>query len=377
MTRRTALHPRLSRPRALAALGVAVGVVALHALLLGRLPQTPGPARAGLAALQVRQVWRPLAMPAMARDAPTLGLPPARPSLAPLPAPRVAAATPRIPPAATPRVPASAPIAVAAAATPKVPAAATRLSTTDTGTPAAVAAPAGALIDITDITESTQAAGQPPPVYATQLPPAVTLQYAVRRAGPTRPGLQAELRWRPDDGRYTLSLGFAAIGWASMGALDLHGLAPERHVETRRGRELRAVNFQRDSARITFSGPPAQHALLPGVQDRLSWMLQLPAVIAANPGLAEAGAEVLLQVVSVRGDAAVWRFAVQGREDIDLPAGMVAGALHLRREPQRPYDTRVDVWLDPARHHLPVRVHLQTRAEGEGIDFTLLHVSQP
>ena len=369
MTRRTALHPRLSRPRALAALGVAVGVVALHALLLGRLPQTPGPARAGLAALQVRQVWRPLAMPAMARDAPTLGLPPARPSLAPLPAPSVAAATPR--------VPASAPIAVAAAATPKVPAAATRLSTTDTGTPAAVAAPAGALIDITDITESTQAAGQPPPVYATQLPPAVTLQYAVRRAGPTRPGLQAELRWRPDDGRYTLSLGFAAIGWASVGALDLHGLAPERHVETRRGRELRAVNFQRDSARITFSGPPAQHALLPGVQDRLSWMLQLPAVIAANPGLAEAGAEVLLQVVGVRGDAAVWRFAVQGREDIDLPGGVVAGALHLRREPQRPYDTRVDVWLDPARHHLPVRVHLQTRAEGEGIDFTLLHVSQP
>jgi hypothetical protein len=329
--------------RALAALGLAAAVLGLHALLLGRWPPPTGPARGGepAAPLQVRQLLRTVPA-AAAVDAAT---PPQ--AAAPLPVP--AAARPKPTPTA-PRVPAAALQARYGAEAPDEPMPATPDPT---------------------------AAGQPVPVYATRLPPAATLQYAMQRDAPTRRELQAELRWRPEGERYTLSLGFAAIGRASVGALDLHGIAPERHVETRRGRELRAVNFQRDTARITFSGPALELALLPGVQDRLSWMLQLAAVMAANPALAEPGVEVLLQVVGVRGDAAVWRFVVQGREDIDLPAGVALNALHLHREPQRPYDTRVDVWLDPARHHLPVRVRLQTRAEGEGTDFTLLSYTQP
>ena len=45
-------------------------------------------------------------------------------------------------------------------------------------------------------------------------------------------------------------------------------------------------------------------------------------------------------------------------EPVDVPAGRLEAALLLQREPQRPYDTRVDVWLDPARHHLPARARL-------------------
>ena len=36
---------------------------------------------------------------------------------------------------------------------------------------------------------------------------------------------------------------------------DAAGIAPERYVESRRGREQRAVNFQHEAGRITFSGP--------------------------------------------------------------------------------------------------------------------------
>ena len=36
-------------------------------------------------------------------------------------------------------------------------------------------------------------------------------------------------------------------------------------------------------------------------------------------------------------------------------AGDTLATVHLLREPRHPYDTRVEVWLDPARHHLPVR----------------------
>ena len=335
--------------RAGAALGLAMAVLLLHAWLLGGLPKPPGPSRPGFAprALQVRQL-------AQAGDntatAATAAPPPAR-----------AAAPARVPAQASAQTPAQAP--VRRAAQPPKPAAA-EATATDEDTASASAA-------------TTPSDGTVLPVYATRLPPPSTLQYTMQRSGPGRTGIQAELRWRPVADTYTLTLGFAAAGWASVGALDLHGIAPERHVETRRGRELRAVNFQRDSARITFSGPQTEYPLLPGAQDRLSWMLQLAGVLAANPTLGEAGREVALFVAGVRGDAAVWTFTASGPESLELASGTVAGAVHLHREPQRAFDTRVDIWLDPARHHLPVRLRMQTRAAGESTDFVLATMSQP
>lgn len=318
----------------------------LHAALLGRLPQAAAPGRLHDTAtvLQVRQLRISVA-PVPAVPAAVAG---PSTALAAAPAPTLAPALERVRPAALAALPL--PPASTAAAPP----------------------PAG---------------GPPLPRYATRLPPPATLQYTLLREGPGapgRPGLQAELRWRPEAGRYTLTLGFGAAGWASVGGLDAHGVAPERHVETRRGRELRAANFRREAGptggRISYSGPPVEHPLLPGAQDRLSWMLQLPAVLEADPALGQPGSEVQLFVAGVRGDAAVWAFVVAGRGAIDLPAGTVAEAVHLQREPPRPYDTRVDVWLDPAHHHLPVRVRLQHRGgEGEGAstDFVLTQLSLP
>jgi hypothetical protein len=42
-------------------------------------------------------------------------------------------------------------------------------------------------------------------------------------------------------------------GSASRGLIDAEGVAPLRHAELRRARELRAVNFQLETANITFS----------------------------------------------------------------------------------------------------------------------------
>jgi hypothetical protein len=327
---------------------VAAAVLLLHGLLLGRLPQGAGPgARVDATpALQVRQLRLAPAAPADLE-------------------PEVVAAT-----APARRAPALAAAPVKAA------------------DPAAQAAlPVARGVDEPEAPPSTPLAttgGTPPPRYATRLPPAATLQYSLQRegpGGPRRAGLQAELRWRPADDQYTLTLGFGAAGWASVGALDGDGVAPERHVETRRGREVRAANFRREAGptggRITFSGPPVEFALLPGAQDRLSWMLQLPAVLEADPSLGQPGREVRLFVAGVRGDAGLWTFTVIDRGPIDLPAGTVADAVHLQREPQGPYDTRADVWLDPARHHLPVRVRLDHRGEGGGTDFLLSGISLP
>ena len=213
------------------------------------------------------------------------------------------------------------------------------------------------------------------PVYTTRVPPPLTLHFELRRglaAG------QAEFDWRPQASHYELTLrsqvmGAPLTGWTSRGGFDSAGVAPVRYTESRRGREVRSANFQRDNGLITFSGPAVQYPLVPGTQDRLSWMVQLAAVLAANPALAVPDAQILMWVVGTRGDAEVWTFTVQGLAALDLPIGRVGETVHLTREPRRPYDTQVQVWLDPARHFLPARVSLLVRATGEG---TVLELQQ-
>lgn len=217
------------------------------------------------------------------------------------------------------------------------------------------------------------------PTYATQPAPPATLVYEMQRGGRTG---RAELRWRPGAGRYELELdatGFGpqGPGSASAGSFDAAGLAPERHVDRRRGRDQRAVNFQREGGFISFSGPPLTHSLQPGAQDRLSWMLQLPAILQANPALSTPGAQLSLWVASARGESDVWTFTVQGSETLDLPGGRVDAALRLLRRPLRPYDTQVEIWLDPARQHLPVQLLLALRPGGEPTELRLQSLSLP
>jgi hypothetical protein len=225
----------------------------------------------------------------------------------------------------------------------------------------------------------------PPPTYATRVPDAALLRYTMRRGALSGQGV---LHWRlvPEatpSGRATAggpsyrldfvgrAFGALLLGWHSEGRLDAHGLAPDRFVDRRRQRSALAANFQRPRGVISYSGEGEDVPLLPGAQDRLSWMVQLPAIVAAQPALARPGATVAMQVTGARGDADVWAFRVIDRQDLNLPAGAVQQALHLRREPRKPRDTRVEVWLDPARQWLPVRLRLSPAEGGEGTEFLL------
>lgn len=306
-------HP-VSRSGAVALL--CLGVLSLHLALLQRL--WPPPARAGASgtvALQIRSI------------------------AAPPPAPVAEAAlAPTAPPA--PPVRTRAP--------------------TKAAPPPAAAAP--------------QPSGQAPwPVYATRLPAAAELHYRVQRGDSVG---SARLQWQAGDAGYLLRLdtqwpGQAPRGAASRGLIDGDGVAPLRHTELQREREVRAVNFQREAGRITFSGPQLAHDLRPGAQDRLSWLIQLPAILQADAALARPGMSLQIFVVGTRGDAEPWQFEVQGEEALNLPAGTVARALQLRREPTRPYDTRVEVWLDPARQYLPVKVVFTTVPGGAPLQMEL------
>jgi hypothetical protein len=264
----------------------------------------------------------------------------------------------RIEPAAPPRVePAPMAAPVAAPLPRSAPRPAARREVSD---PAP--APAPALAEAPPAPASAPA--EPAALYRTLLPPRATLDYELRRG---RLAGSGTLVWRPRGERYELQLDGSVIGLrvltqASQGGLDPSGLVPERFTDQRARRPMQAANFRRESGRITFSGPSHELPLWPGVQDRLSWMLQLAAIVAADPARWTSGERIVLQVVGARGDAAAWTFEVLGEQVLDTPAGPLP-ALHLRRVPRGAYDTGAEVWLDPARHHLPVRATLRSGAD--------------
>lgn len=223
--------------------------------------------------------------------------------------------------------------------------------------------------------------GLPPPTYRTTPPPSATLDYEVSRGEAQGSAL---LRWRVEpDGRYVLEMqgsGTApalAPHWTSRGTLDADGVAPERFAVSRRGRERHAANFRRDAGLVSFAGPARTWPLLGGAQDRLSWMVQLAAVLEANPALVAAGERVSMMVVGAHGDAGLWTFTVQPMVMVDGPGGTPVPAWPLRREAGQAHDPQVEVWVAPSLHHLPLRLRLTLPVNGESTDWRLRALQRP
>ena len=213
------------------------------------------------------------------------------------------------------------------------------------------------------------------PLYRTRMPPAITLHYEMRRGALSGTG---ELQWRPTSGGYEARLqgrmaGFNILTWASQGGFDAAGIAPVRYTDQRRNKAALAANFQREAGKISFSGDATEYPLLQGSQDRLSWMIQIAAIASADPKRLAPGARVAMYVVGARGDADVWWFQVRGPETVATGETHVP-AIKLIREPRKPHDTRVEVWLAPSLHHLPVRARLS--GDGSALEF-VLQSSQP
>ncbi len=320
------------RRRWLCLCAIGVAVLALHAALLWAAgPAWFEPDAAAPTPLRVLQVRSVVLAPQSAAPMPTLAAPLHADAVKP---------PPRTVPAA---------VRAAANAAPAAPPA-------ELPAPPVAEAPTALVDAVIDI-----------PVYATQVPPAGRWRYRMQR------GLvigEAELDWGlKADGHYELRLegrvaGVTLLDWASQGQIDAAGLAPDRFALRRRGRDRQAANFQREAGKITFSGPTHEQPLVAGAQDRLSWLLQLSAIVAAAPERFVNNASVVLFVAGARGNADVWTFEVQGLESVgDTPA------LKLTREPRRLYDTRAEVWLDPAQQYLPLRVRQTPTGGGAALEL--------
>jgi hypothetical protein len=172
---------------------------------------------------------------------------------------------------------------------------------------------------------------------------------------------RARLNWKPSGRDYSLMLereleGRPLPAWKSQGQIDEQGLSPERYVQQRRGRDMVATNFRRDEGLISYSTSADLVPLPAGVQDRLSWWIQLAALIEARPEHYPPGSELRLPVAAFRGEAREWVFQVLDQQTLELPGASVARALHLRRLALGPYSGEIEVWLDPARGHIPVQL---------------------
>lgn len=347
--------PRRWRPGVV--LGLAAVVLWGHWSLIERL--SPAAPRAGspvrpAAALQVRRVMA--AAPESARAAaPIVERPVTNQPVVPA---RLPVASPAKPPAKRPGT--ARPVA-SLAVVPAAPAGHVGAGLPPPVASEAPASPEGAL---------------PPPIYATRLPPPVQLRYALRYNGHAG---EALLTWRHDGERYTLALdgrGGAGdrplVAQTSQGGLDAAGLAPERHLDRRRGGRQQAANFRRDIGRIGFSGPTVDYPAWPGAQDRLSWLAQLVAILGAG----HASHEVQLFVVDAQGAGGLWQLQRQSDERLPTPQGEALLQLW-QRDPPRPEGLRVQAWLDPERGHWPVQLRFTAQRSGDVFELRLLAEPQP
>jgi hypothetical protein len=63
--------------------------------------------------------------------------------------------------------------------------------------------------------------------------------------------------------------------------------------------------------------------------------------------------------------------AGQGNE-VSAGCGQACALLHVLREPERPYDLRVEAWLAPALHHFPAALRLSTPPGGWSLSLRAL-----
>lgn len=306
-------------------------------------------------------------------------------AMAPAPAPLAATAAPARPaPKPPPRpmraskaqpqseAPASDPVMEA---TQEAPAAQAAVADTEAGAPEAQrpvqsAAPADAAPAQAEVEVEVEAQAEAAPGYRVSLPPPAELQLDVERVdakGAHWSG-RAVMDWSHSGDAYRMTMvatirmivTINLVELASEGAIGEHGIVPRILNEKRRSKAQTATHFDAQHGRISFSASSASFPMAPGTQDKATFLMQLAGIARADPGQLAADIEMM---VGEDKDASLFKFVVQGQEEIDTPLGRLATWRITR--PPRPgsYSSRLDLWLAPGHEWYPVQMR-STEANG-------------
>jgi hypothetical protein len=151
----------------------------------------------------------------------------------------------------------------------------------------------------------------------------------------------------------------------SRGTIGAGGLRPLYYEDARTARATATARFDWDAKSLTleFRQGPQQRPMPEHAQDRLSFLFSF----AFN---APGKRPVEFKVVDGKG-IADYVFDVAGREPLKVPAGEFE-ALRLVERTVKPGENN-EVWLDPARSYLPVRV-LVVQKDGTRIDQVAVRI---
>jgi hypothetical protein len=218
---------------------------------------------------------------------------------------------------------------------------------------------------------SPPANAQPPSTVSTAytVPGSTRLKYnVIATKGPLSFNARAELLWLQDGSTYDARLEVTAflLGariQTSTGRLSAEGLEPKRFADKFRSEV--AAHFERDKRLVTFSANTPQVPLLAGMQDQLSVVMQLSAMIAGAPGQYPSGTAIAFDTIGPRSSEK-WVLTVGEEEKLALPGGELQ-TLKLTRKPRGEYDQTLELWLAPQLGYLPARIKL-TEKNGDYAD---------
>ena len=207
-----------------------------------------------------------------------------------------------------------------------------------------------------------------PSVIALPQPAVMRYEVTVRARGGLTVTGEASLDWWHNGQQYDVKMELSTAGvrartQRSRGQITDEGLAPDYFSD--KSRSEQATHFDRQAGRLVFSNNRPQAALGPGMQDRLSVVVQLSMLFGADPAQFPAGTRIAIPTAGTR-EAEDWVFSVEAEEELDLPGGRVR-AVKLQRLPRREYDQRVELWLAPGKDYAPVRLRL-TNPDGGSVD---------
>lgn len=182
----------------------------------------------------------------------------------------------------------------------------------------------------------------------------------------------------PEPDRYEVKMVTQAKGWARLfastpmlaqakGRLGPNGFVPEHYAhQGPRRSEVTVFDYEKEEIRYESLKEPLP--LLKGIQDRLTFMLQLAWMLQTDPDRFTIGQTVSLPLAG-RDKVEEVDFLVLSDADLALPGGLVVPALHLssNRQTSR-YSVQIDIWMDRTDRLLPVRIRFE-EARGTVLDL--------